>query len=304
MDSILDQLVQLVLKNLFAIFTLFLTVLVFPLFISYIQKEYWSPLARKKNIWRQFIIRDSFIKKCVDTYQKVERKSEVPYDIILLIPMLLSIYFLCQMTIYVLLMILVEARLIPLLKIYSVASSQPYDYVFYIVSLFIIFVFTIPLIVYSSWMKSTRDGINLKNYEHSYSDIKVLYYICFLLAVFYSLFIVTFIASRNAESFFFALLLTIPIFMLVNTLSYKKSSTMKIKNIINSIYSARFPCVIISTVGAEHYDGKLINIFDNESIRLIHRKNEIIILWDAVATIMELKQIEGKQKQISSFKDE
>jgi hypothetical protein len=296
MDDVLNQISQFIIKNLFTIFT----ILLIPLLISYIEKEYWSPLAKKKDIWKKFIIEDSFIKKCIKAYQNLDKKSDLSLSMIYFLTLLLTINLVAQLIIYIFLVIIVESKIIPLLRTYSIIDAQPTNHI-YILSLILITIFTIPLLIYSSWMKKTQESIEKNNYEKTYSDIKTLHYICFLLSLFYIPLIISFVSTKQAESYFFLTLLVIPLFMFSNVISYKKSATMEVKNIINEMYSPRFPYIRISTMGAEHYDGKLKNIFDNESVRLICHKNETIILWDAIATISELNEPDEPQTQLLDF---
>ena len=298
MENIINQASQFIIKNLFTI----LTVLFIPFLIAYIEKEYWSPLAKKKDIWRRFILEDSFIKRCINTYQDIDSKTETPLISIYIVTLALTIYLICQLIISVLLSIIVEVRVIPFINAYSTMGSQPTNYIF-LFSLIIITIFTAPLLFYSSWIKKAQQSINSKNYKEPYSDVKALHFICFLLSVTYFLFLLTFITSSEEESYLFASFLIIPFFMFANVRSHKKIATSDVKNIINDMYSLRFPYIQISTLGGEHYIGQLRNIFDNESIRLVCHKNETIILWDAVATITELNEPKEPQKQLSYFKN-
>lgn len=296
MDDVLDQISQFIIKNLFTI----ITILLIPLLLSYIEKEYWSPLAKKKDIWKKFIIEDSFIKKCIKAYQDLDRKSDLSLSIIYLLTLLLIINLVAQLIIYIFLVILVESTVIPLLKIYSVIDAHPTNHIYFL-SLILITIFTIPLLIYPSWMKKTQESIEKSNYEKIYPDVKTLHYICFLLSIFYIPLVISFALANQAEKYFFLIFLVIPFFVYSNVLSYKKSATTEVKSIINEMYSHRFPYIRISTMGAEHYDGKLKNIFDNESVRLICHKNETIILWDAVATISELNEPDDSQTQLLDF---
>jgi hypothetical protein len=94
-------------------------------------------------------------------------------------------------------------------------------------------------------------------------------------------------------------ILALPLAVSYIVYSYKKMTTDKIRNITNNGYSRHFPILDISTVGCEHFIGKLVNVFDDKAIRLLIKNKEVIILWDAVATIMEAE--EGIQKEISDF---
>ncbi|WP_407356403.1 hypothetical protein [Methanolobus sp. WCC5] len=273
--------------------TLILSAIFFPLIKYYVETKYWSTLAKKKNIWNKFISKNKYINKAFDSYQKAEKDTLISLLNVILIPLLLFIYFIFQILIYFLLLNYVEKQFF---------SSQSLELITYFLSIILFFIFALPLMFFSSLTEKIQRDLTINNHRKSLSKIKILLFIIYMTAVFYLFFIAIVIVNTEENAFYFGLFTLIPLFFVVFAYSSRKSTTMRIKNILNNKYSSLYPCIKISTVGGEIHTGKLNNIFDDESIRIInHKRNEVIILWDAVATITELKEIEEEQKQLTYF---
>lgn len=284
---------QVIEKNIIPLFT----VLFVPLMIKYIEKEYLSERAKKRNVWKNFLAENKDIRKCFATYSKIEMDTDISSKTFIAITFSLTIYFISELIISFLVVYYADFWLIPTTCTFFQVKNQ----LILMLIVTLMFILSTPLIFYSEWMKTALKDMDLKNYEKKYSNIKTLRFMCLLLSLVQFLFITSFIVIGNEETYIYAIILAIPSLTFFNSISYKISATLKLKNIINHIYFRHFPIIEISTMGAEHHTGKLKNIFDHESIRLVNHKNETIVLWDAVASITESKETEKAQKEISYF---
>ncbi|WP_321430514.1 hypothetical protein [uncultured Methanolobus sp.] len=203
---------------------LILTVLLIPLAIRYIEKEYWSNLAKKRNVWNSFITKNKNIRNCFNKHANVEEITDIGS-------------FTSSIT-WLILFIYLGFEIITLEKILNwivTTNNLPEGQDIETVKMIIVFILSTPLFFFYRLMDNNLNGMNENNYQKKYSHIKILYGVCILFSGIQILFILVSLKEEIPA----IMGLTIIASIAIATYSTRKSASSKLKYIINDIY----PCV-------------------------------------------------------------
>ena len=280
-----------------------LSLLIIPLVLKYIEKKYWSVFAEKKNVWKQYIGKNRYIKECYSEWYKIDNESDFQSRYIFLVFTLISLFFLAEVAIIVSISMFVYWWIVPILiehqlnNYYNLSS----DNVFLVTSLIIALLCTYLPVKLVSYIEDDID-VTENNIIEKYSAVKWYAYNSIMFSIIqFWVFLIIFIEGEERIRTFGLLALIIPLGICFISISCYTRDKSQLKNCINEKFSRRYPILEITTMGAEHHIGKIKNIFKHESIILISNNIETIILWDAVATIKEFMPPNKYQKKLSDF---
>lgn len=296
MEDLTTVLYENVVKYLIPVFSL----LLIPVFIKYIEKERWSLLAKKKNVWKDFIVKNRSIDECLSKYSKIEREGDVSLKLFYLLLILSSIFFFIEIVIVVSLSSFISGKMMRIqdnsLIFYS--SSVTFQFIF----LILVALFNIVPLWYSEKIRKITNDLRNNISIGKYFELMWYYYVVLMFSLIQILMTVSVLIDivSQFKIFAFAVLL-IPIYAVGYSALNKQTFKRKTKKIINNEFSKRFPILKITTMGADSHIGRLKDVFNHESIILINGGIETIILWDAVASITEVKETDEEQKQLSYF---
>ena len=230
---------------------------------------------------------------CLSKYIEIETKSDVSLMRFYLLLILGTFLLISEFVLIISVSYLTFVWIVPLFENFPLINKYPIsvDNVLQYVAFFIAILGAYFPFKYSENIKSIGNKIQNNNILKLYSEAKWDYLGSVVFSFIQIFVLFPFFLEGDAiyKLISFTILLVFALVM-VNSINYKKSLTEKVKFIINNSFSEHFPHLKITTMGGEPHKGKIKNIFNHDSIVLVDNDTETVILWDAVASITEIKE--------------
>lgn len=290
-----------------------LTIIV-PLLIKFIDSSFshfWGYIFKQKKEyhWNETVLRNKIIKQSFDEYESIGSENDFwPFYLYLgsilgaLVPVF--IFYIC---------LFFSAKIVDINFVANIANiDQLLSLMIPLFMLLSIFILIAVIInTYKRFENLEKEEL-IENYNKLANQIFTISAYILLYIVFSSIYFITVlkINFKLEEYFFLSAVLfllndSLLIFSLYSLYLKIKSYRGRIKVYINSKYGKRYPFIHVSTVGSNHANGQVKDIFNSKYLILSNNGTEEIILWSSIdlLKIQEYKIAEDYlQKSILEYK--